>query len=125
MVRCRSSEVGGGNVGDGDGLGEGVGDGDGVGVIVGWTVGLGLSVGRMIGVGLADAEAVGSRVPLALGPTVGVKPGEPKGVGVGPGTAGRLSRMKIAAPTSTISRNASAAAMSGADRLFIRWRPCG
>jgi hypothetical protein len=108
-----------------------VGDGEGVGVIVGSRVGLGVSVGRMIGVGDSTGkEKVGRAVPLEvgrgapveLGPGVGVKEGPavawPDGVGVGPGTAGRLSAMKIVTPTSTISRNAKVAATTCAERLF-------
>jgi hypothetical protein len=87
--------------------------------MVGSSVGLGVSVGSTMGVAVGDPEGVGSSVALELGPAVGVKLGPPEGVAVGPGCPGLLSRKKITAPTSTISRNARVAARSCAERLLI------
>jgi hypothetical protein len=85
---------------------------------VGVIVGLGESVGGGVDVGGTLADGVGRKVGLTPGVTIGVKVGPPDGVGVGPGACGRLSRMKIVAPTRTISRNARAAATAGAEREF-------
>jgi hypothetical protein len=111
-------------VGLGVGLGEGVGLGDGVGVMVGSTVGVpvGAAVGSNVGVGPRLAEAVGVGVfSVELGPAEGCAVGvgrRPVGEAVGPGAGGRLSRMKIVAPTRTISRNARVAARTCAARGF-------
>ena len=117
----RCGDVGGGRVG------LGVGDGEGVGLMVGSTVGVsvGAVVGSSVGVGGRLAGAVGVGVAsVELGPEVGssVSVGVGKstvGDAVGPGAGGRLSKMKIVAPTSTISRNASVAARTCAEREFI------
>jgi hypothetical protein len=105
-----------------------VGSGVMVGVISGVTVGSGVSdgggasvggtlaVGLGLGLGLPnDGERleVGRGVKLTRAPVVA----EAEGRGA---WLGRLSRMKITAPTRTMSRNASAAATSCAERAFKR-----
>jgi hypothetical protein len=119
-----------GAVGIGGALGVGVGDGDGDGV--GGKVGGGGSVITGVAVGVAGADglelAVGSRLVVGNGlklkvgteDTLGLTRAKPDGDGLtrGPG-AGLLSRMKITAPTRTISTKPRPAATSCAFRAFM------
>jgi hypothetical protein len=92
--------------------------GAGLGVSVGGTVGMRLGVGLISGVnvGLPDKLGEGTADPDGLTTATLV----PVGLGLGRLVFGLLSRMKIVAPIRTISRNARSAAMTCAEREFMR-----